>query len=347
MDVDTPPVSGERRNRLEVIRRVEQRLSDFLTSERTRWTGVDSRGAVPVDAVAGLVEAGGKRLRPAFCVTGFLAAGGDPDDPSVVDCAAGVELIHTGALIHDDVLDASELRRGSPAVHTRNAAVHGERGWLGESRRYGEGVAIVSGALAGIYAEHLVRNLPARARAIWGEMLTEIQIGQYLDLAVAAEGVAEPELSRWIAICKSGRYSIHRPLLLGAALAGRHDLGPVFEEYGEALGEAFQLRDDLIGTFGDSAAAGKPVGLDLEQHKMTLLIAEAAQRDERVQKLISTSRWDTAELLDRLGEHKGRIEQRITALVERARQAVATAEMDAPWRTELVEMAHEVAYRNR
>ena len=345
--MESPPVSDARRARLEVIRRVEKRLTGFLAAERIRWAGVDSRGAVPVDAVAGLVDAGGKRLRPAFCVTGFLAAGGDADDPLIADCAAGIELVHTGALIHDDVLDASELRRGSPAVHTVHASGHDEHGWLGEARRYGEGVAIISGALAGVYAERLAKDMPPEAREIWGEMVTEIQIGQYLDLAVAAEGVIEPELSRWVAICKSGRYSIHRPLLLGAALAGRSELAPVFEEYGEALGEAFQLRDDLIGTFGDSRAAGKPVGLDLEQHKMTLLLAEAARRDERVHKLISTREWDTAELLDRLGEHKDRIEQRITALVERARQAVDQAGLDAAWRDELGEMALEVAYRNR
>ncbi|MFD8115063.1 polyprenyl synthetase family protein [Streptomyces microflavus] len=340
-------VSAARQARDDVIGRVERRLREFLAAEGTRWAAVDDRGTVPVDAVTDLVAAGGKRLRPAFCAAGFLAAGGTVDDPLVVDAAAGVELIHTGALIHDDVLDASELRRGSPAVHTRHSAVHTGSGWLGEPRRYGEGVAIISGALANVYADRLVRDLPPAARDVWGEMLTEIQIGQYLDLAVAAEGVVEPELSRWIAICKSGRYSIHRPLLLGATIAGRPELAPVFEVYGEALGEAFQLRDDLIGVFGDLEAAGKPVGLDLEQHKMTLLLAWAAQRDERVRKLISRQEWDTAELLDRLGESRERVERHIDDLVERACGATDTALLDSAWRQELAGMALEVAYRNR
>ncbi|MEU0761759.1 polyprenyl synthetase family protein [Streptomyces microflavus] len=340
-------VSAARQARDDVIGRVERRLREFLAAERTRWAAVDDRGTVPVDAVTDLVAAGGKRLRPAFCAAGFLAAGGTVDDPLVVDAAAGVELIHTGALIHDDVLDASELRRGSPAVHTRHSAVHTGSGWLGEPRRYGEGVAIISGALANFYADRLVRDLPPAARDVWGEMLTEIQIGQYLDLAVAAEGVVEPELSRWIAICKSGRYSIHRPLLLGATIGGRPELAPVFEVYGEALGEAFQLRDDLIGVFGDPEAAGKPVGLDLEQHKMTLLLAWAAQRDERVRKLISRQEWDTAELLDRLGESRERVERHIDDLVERAWGATDTALLDSAWRQELAGMALEVAYRNR
>ncbi|MEU0296565.1 polyprenyl synthetase family protein, partial [Streptomyces microflavus] len=211
--------------------------------------------------------------------------------------------------------------------------------------------AVALGAWAGSSevtpCPRLVRDLPPAARDVWGEMLTEIQIGQYLDLAVAAEGVVEPELSRWIAICKSGRYSIHRPLLLGATIAGRPELAPVFEVYGEALGEAFQLRDDLIGVFGDPEAAGKPVGLDLEQHKMTLLLAWAAQRDERVRKLISRQEWDTAELLDRLGESRERVERHIDDLVERACGATDTVLLDSAWRQELAGMALEVAYRNR
>jgi geranylgeranyl diphosphate synthase type I len=340
-------VSDVRQTRMDVIRRTERRLAGFLSAERGRWAGVDGRAAVPVDAVAALVNAGGKRLRPAFCVSGFLAAGGDSEDPLVVDCAAGIELIHTGALIHDDVLDASDLRRGAPAVHTRHAAAHGRQGWRGESRRFGEGVAIISGVLSNVYADRLVRDVPPAARDIWTEMLTEIQIGQYLDVALAADGAISPDLSRWIAICKSGRYSITRPMLLGAALAGRLDLTPAFEEYGEALGLAFQLRDDLIGTFGDSEAAGKPVGLDLTQHKMTLLLAEAAQSDERVRKLVSQSEWDPAEILALLGESRKRTEERIGRLVDRAREAMDRARLDPAWRDELNEMAVEVAYRNR
>ncbi|MDI3422890.1 polyprenyl synthetase family protein [Streptomyces luteolus] len=345
----TTAVTGRdtvRQTRTEVLRRAERRLGELLADERARWSGVDERGAVPVDTVTSLVDAGGKRLRPAFCVSGYLAAGGDPDGPLVADAASGIELIHTGALLHDDVLDASELRRGAVTAHVKHAAVHQRRGWRGEARRYGEGVALISGVLATLYADRLTRGLPPAARDVWGEMVTEVQIGQYLDVAVAAEGVIEPELSRWIAICKSGRYSITRPLLLGAALAERPDLTPAFEEYGEALGLAFQLRDDVIGTFGDSTVAGKPVG-DLEQHKMTLLLAEAAERDPEVRRLVNRPEWDTEALHGLLGESRTRIEARIDALVERARAALESAAIDAVWRDELNEMALEVAYRNR
>ncbi|MBA9003157.1 MULTISPECIES: polyprenyl synthetase family protein [Thermomonospora] len=340
---------GVRPLRLDVIERVERRLTAFLDAERERWAAVDGRGAVLVDAVTDLVRAGGKRLRPAFCVSGFLAAGGDPADERIVDCAAGLELVHASALIHDDVLDDAELRRGKPAVHTRHTAEHAARGWHGESRRYGEGVAILAGDLATMYADRLAACLPPAARQVWGVLTTEVVIGQYLDVAVAAEGVADPELSRWVAVCKSGRYSIHRPLELGATLAGRPDLAGAFAEYGEALGEAFQLRDDLIDACGDQAAAGKPVGHDLAQHKMTLLLALAARRDEEVRALVEAPRWDVDALRERLvaSGFTAEIERRIDALVDRARGALEAAPIDGAWRRELADMALEVAYRDR
>ncbi|MGI8329649.1 polyprenyl synthetase family protein [Actinomadura scrupuli] len=338
-----------RATRVHLMTRVEERLSTFLAGEHARWSAVDVRAARPVDAVADLVAAGGKRLRPAFCLSGFLAAGGDPADQLIVDASAGLELVHVAALIHDDVLDASALRRGAATVHAHYTTVHAARRWQGESRRYGEGVAILSGDLADVYADRLAQDLPPRARQIWGELRTEIIIGQYLDVAVAAEFVVDPELSRWIAVCKSGRYSIHQPLVLGAALAGRDDLAPAFEEYGAALGEAFQLRDDLIDAFGDSTAAGKPVGLDFEQHKMTLLLTRAAQRDERVRALVSGGDWDPLALRDLLVEigAAAEIERHIDELAGRARRAIGRAPIDHAWREELADMAIDVAYRNR
>jgi geranylgeranyl diphosphate synthase type I len=342
-----------RRSRLELMAAIEARLGGFLIAERARWALVNHRCAVPVDAVADLVGAGGKRWRPAFCVSGFLAAGrgrtAEGAADTLVAAAAGMELVHAAALIHDDVLDDSALRRGAPTVHTRHAGAHAAAGWLGESRRFGEGTAILAGDLAMVYAERLAAGLPPVARTVWGEMLTEIQIGQYVDLAVAAEGVVDPELSRWIAVCKSGRYSIHRPLLLGAAIAGRPRLGRQFADYGDALGEAFQLRDDLIDTFGDSAASGKPVGSDLAQHKMTLLLALACGQDDRLRALVSARTWDVGAIRERLvaGGARAEIERRIEQLMLRAREAIARADIDPAWQAELTEMAAEVAYRNR
>jgi geranylgeranyl diphosphate synthase, type I len=348
-----PALSDARQTRLGLMAAIETRLSGFLVAERERWVQVNRRCAVPVDAVAGLVAAGGKRWRPAFCVSGFFAAGRQAGAEAAVDtlvnAAAGLELVHAAALIHDDVLDDSALRRGAPTVHTRHTEAHAAAGWLGESRRFGEGTAILAGDLAMVYAERLAAGLPPVARTVWGEMVTEIQIGQYLDLAVAAECVVDPDTSRWVAVCKSGRYSIHRPLLLGAAIAGRPELARGFAEYGEAVGEAFQLRDDLIDIYGDSAASGKPVGSDLAQHKMTLLLALACGLDDRLRALVEERDWDIEAIRERLVACGAReeIERRIGDLVRRAREAIGRTDIAPGWQSELTEMAAKVAYRNR
>jgi geranylgeranyl diphosphate synthase, type I len=333
-----------------LLRQVEDRLRDVLAAEVSRWSTVDFRAAVPVEAVADLVGAGGKRLRPAFCLSGFLAAGGDPAQEQVaVDAAAALEVLHAFALIHDDVLDDSTLRRGEPTTHERHAADHRAAGWAGEPRRYGEGVAALAGDLAHIFADRLVSGLSPAAREIWHELRVEVMVGQYLDIRVAAERIADPALSRWIAVCKSGSYTVHRPLTLGAAIAGRLDLAPAFERYGAALGEAFQLRDDLIDAFGDSSLTGKPTGLDFAQQKMTLLIALAMSRDDRIARLLSgESAGDTtlAQIITDL-DVRGEVERRIDELVEQAQAAIAAAPLDPAWRDELARFAVEVAYRQK
>jgi geranylgeranyl diphosphate synthase type I len=333
-----------------LLRRVEDRLRDLFATETSRWSAVDPRAAVPVTAVAALVGAGGKRLRPAFCLNGFLAAGGDPArEPVAVDAAAALEVLHAFALLHDDVLDDSPLRRGEPTAHERHAAEHRADGWAGEPRRYGEGVAALAGDLAHIYADRLAGTLSPAAREIWHELRTEIIVGQYLDIRVAAERIADPDLSRWIAVCKSGRYTVHRPLTLGAAVAGRLDLAPAFERYGAALGEAFQLRDDLIDAFGDSTLSGKPTGSDFAQQKMTLLVALAMPRDDRISRLLAGQSAGGATLAQVITDLdvRGEVERRIDHLVDQARAAIAAAPLDPEWRDELARVAVQVAYRQK
>ena len=340
----------------ELLARASTRIEDLLSAECSRWGAVDARAAVPVEAIAEFVAAGGKRLRPTFCISGYLAAGGTvggtAGEDAVVAAAAGLELLHAYALIHDDILDNSPTRRGVPTVHAKHAGIHAARGWTGEPRRYGEGVAILAGDLAFGYANRLTGGLPGPAMEIWTHLGTEMLIGQHLDIALAAELTPDPDLARWIAVCKSGRYTIHRPLALGASLAGRPDLHAAFEAYGVAAGEAFQLRDDLLDAFGDSAATGKPAGLDVNEHKMNLLLALAVARDARVARLVADGRnggWDPARLHAALrasgvGQE---IEQRIDRLVTTARTALAAAPLADGWRQRLGEMAARVAYRDR
>lgn len=346
--VDATPAEQRRL----LLDRVEARLQTFLREETARWTALIPQTGDLVDAVTDLVGAGGKRLRPAFCLTGFLAAGGDPADRVVVDAAAALELLQAFALIHDDVLDDSPLRRGVPTAHVRHAQRHETGGWRGEARRYGEGVAILAGDLAFAYADALMSGLPDAARQIWNELRIEMITGQYLDIAAAAQSLLDPQLARWIAICKSGHYSIHRPLVLGAAIAGRADLADSFASYGVAAGEAFQLRDDLIDAFGDTDVTGKPAGLDFAQQKMTFLLAVAMDRDERVRELVTSrlaASWDADALREVMlaSGVRTELESHIARLVADARRALDAAPIPPAWREDLAELAFQVAYRDR
>lgn len=258
---------------------VEARLRSILEAERARWVAIDADLAEPLDVLTRFVLDGGKRLRPAFCHWAFVGAGGTPDDSGVIDAGAAFEMLHAFALIHDDVMDGSSTRRGESTVHATFAADHQESAWSGEARRFGEGIAILIGDLAEVYADRLMSNAPAAAFEVWNELKIELNIGQFLDVLGAARGGVDLQTARRIVRYKSGKYTIERPLHVGAALAGRLDeLEEPLSRYGEPLGEAFQLRDDILGTFGDSARTGKPVGDDLREGKPTPLLAIALER---------------------------------------------------------------------
>ncbi|MEO3764678.1 4-hydroxy-3-methylbut-2-enyl diphosphate reductase [Streptomyces sp. B8F3] len=337
----------------ELVGRAVARVEELLSAELARWRAVDPRAALPIEGIAELIAAGGKRLRPTFCVSGYLAAGGaldgSPAEDAVIGAAAALELLHASALLHDDILDNAPTRRGAPTLHAKHAAVHADQGWTGEPRRYGEGIGILAGALAYGYATRLAAGLTGPAMEIWTDLGTEMLVGQQLDIALAAEPKPDAELARWIAVCKSGRYTIHRPLALGASLAGRQDLQQAFEAYGVAAGEAFQLRDDLLDAFGDSEATGKPAGLDVSEHKMNLLLALAATKDARVAELVAERTWDIEALSAAMlaSGVRQEVEEHIDQLVGTARKALEGAPLADGWRERLDQMVEHVAYRDR
>ncbi len=261
-----------------VAARVEDRVERLLDIETQRWGAVDPELLHPLAALRALVMAGGKRLRPVFCHWGFVAAGGDPEDPRIVDAGAAFELLQAFALIHDDVMDGSATRRGAPAVHRRFADRHAAEVWAGESRRFGEGVAILVGDVALVYSDQLLPSGSPELAALWHELRVELNIGQYLDLSGTAVGGVDRDGARRIARLKSGRYTIERPLQVGALLAGDADLAAGLSQYGDPLGEAFQLRDDVLGVFGQQERTGKPVGDDLREGKPTLMLAVVRER---------------------------------------------------------------------
>ena len=262
----------------EIAARVERRLGEFLDAELGRWTAIDADLAEPFAEIPRLVLTGGKRLRPAFCHWGFVGLGGDPDDPRIVDAGAAFELMHAFALFHDDVMDDAASRRGAVTTHTVYAAKHAEGRWAGEARRFGEGMAILIGDLAFVYSDMLLADAGPAAWRIWNELRLELNAGQVLDMLGSVRGVRDIAQAERIARYKSGKYTIERPLHLGAALAAPERLdavAPLLSAYGVPLGEAFQMRDDVMGAFGDTTATGKPVGGDLREGKPTPLLARA------------------------------------------------------------------------
>lgn len=259
--------------------RAEARIRALLDAERERWRQVDPALTEALDALHDLVAAGGKRLRPAFCHWAFVGAGGDPDDAVAVDAGAALELLHSFALVHDDIMDGSDRRRGRPSVHRAFIDRHEEAGWRGPAPRFGEGAAILVGDFAFVYSDMLMARVSPGARAIFDELRIELCVGQFLDLSATALGGRDATQARTIEWYKSGKYTVERPLHLGAALAGRLDelQGPL-SAFGLPLGEAFQMRDDLLGVFGAEAVTGKPVGDDLREGKLTPLLAAAVAR---------------------------------------------------------------------
>ena len=267
--------------------RVQEIVDQVLQQE----SGVLSRAGqdlVPLaDALRGLMG-GGKRLRPAFCYWGWrgsLASEPDPDlDDAAMRAAASLEFLQACALIHDDVMDGSDTRRGLPAAHHHFATLHRGSSWLGSSENFGVGAAILLGDLCLSWADQVLMasGMPTTvlmpAKAIYDEMRTELMAGQYLDLLEQARGGGSIERALQVVRYKSAKYTIERPLHLGAALGGAsQDLMSAYSAYGLPLGEAFQLRDDVLGVFGDPSQTGKPAGDDLREGKRTVLIAMAME----------------------------------------------------------------------
>lgn len=263
---------------------IEGALLLFLNEQRTQLAAIGSELDPVSTALTEYVLNGGKRLRPLFAYWGFRGAGGSTGAATIRACAS-LELIQACALIHDDVMDASDTRRGFPAIHKRFAALHRSQGLSGDSEGFGLSAAILLGDLALVWADKMFHSAKVETAAllsaipIFDEMRVEIMAGQYLDVLEQALASQSIERSLRVARLKSAKYTVERPLHFGAALAGA-DAGIIesYTQYGMPLGEAFQLRDDLLGVFGDPEETGKPAGDDLREGKRTVLIAAALER---------------------------------------------------------------------
>ena len=199
--------------------------------------------------------------------------------------ASALELFQAAALIHDDVMDGSDTRRGQPAVHRRFAALHRGNHWLGSSEDFGVAGAILAGDLCLSWCDEMYAGSGlspeslAAGRAVFDLMRTELMCGQYLDMLEQVQATTTVDRARHVILYKSAKYSVQQPLLLGGTLAGAsRELLATYDVYGRALGEAFQLRDDVLGVFGDPATTGKPAGDDLREGKRTVLVAVTLER---------------------------------------------------------------------
>lgn len=293
--------------------RVLAALRRHIDSRREIVTSVDAR----VDRLSGLLSAfvldGGKRMRPRFALSGWAAA--SPADEiapdAIVTACAALELIQACALIHDDIVDASDTRRGRPTVHRSVEALHRDLEWEGAPDRYGVSQAILVGDLALTWADEMFVTSgvePAaltRALVPWYTMKTEVLSGQMLDILAEASGATDEQTPARVNRFKTAAYTVERPLHIGAELAGASpDTITALRGFGVAIGEAFQLRDDLLGVFGDPAVTGKPSGDDLREGKRTLLLART---------MMLAPRTDADFLLETLGN------ELVVADLERAR----------------------------
>lgn len=340
---------------------VDERLQQVLDELEQSWQKLAAApdallGADDLPALTRRAARGGKRLRPQMVHWGWVCAGAPAESHrQVVELGAALELLHLFALVHDDVMDHSEQRRGGPSVHAVARQAHVERGGHGSAEDFGEHIAILVGDLLHAEADHLVAALPAAVRRTWRTMIIELVLGQRQDLTGTALERRDLDQALQVARLKSGSYTVQRPLQMGAELA---EASPRAVEcllrYGRHAGEAFGLRDDLLGTWGDPRDTGKSSLDDLEAGKATVLLALAAQRldagDRALLARLGTGELERAELealADRMvaAGVREQVEDLVASQVEMACAALDPAVLSSEGIAGLGAAAHAIAWR--
>ena len=358
---------------------VSAEISDFLSEQSAVLDSVGPE-LVPVHLMASQLLCGGKRIRPAFCVWGYIAAAGIPTQEELkplLAAAGSLDVLHVSALIHDDLMDSSDLRRGRPAAHRQFEALHANAGWLGDSAAFGRAGAILLGDLLLMWSAQMLHGAGVdqstleRALPIVEAMRTEVTCGQYLDMVAQAHplrkrapaiGSLKPTIelalddASRVVEYKAARYTVQRPCQIGAALGGGTDeLYFALGAYGSPLGRAFQFRDDLLGVFGDPQVTGKPAGDDLREGKRTVLVAHSyAHAGDAGQKLLLQRLGDPAlddagigELQQVIVESGARdaVESMINDYYDRALKALHDTEITEEGRAGLTALADAAVRR--
>jgi geranylgeranyl diphosphate synthase type I len=334
--------------------RLQKALDEFLDEMAERLAPLGPDAARLLEEGRRCVS-GGKRFRAAFCWWGYRAVAEVTDEEALLRACAALEMLHASALVHDDYMDASDTRRGRPATHRAFARAHRDDGWRGDPEQYGAAAAILLGDLLLSWSDELLRRcgLPAdrvsAALEIFDLCRTEVITGQFLDVSVQARGRADVDAAMTVLRYKSAKYSIERPLHIGASLAGAGpDKLAELTAFGLPLGEAFQLRDDLLGVYGDPAATGKPAGDDLVEGKRTVLVAlaldgataeDAAKLDAALGSPLSeTQVAELRRIIDDSGAH-AHVEKVIDELVTHALGRLDASSVQEPARDVLRELA--------
>jgi geranylgeranyl diphosphate synthase, type I len=353
---------------VELAGAVTDQLREYLRDRRRDCAYMGAQYGDLTAALEEFVLRGGKRLRPAFAYWGWRSVTEeqvDPVDPRIIRLISALELLQACALVHDDVIDSSATRRGLPTVHRLFADQHRIGNWHGSSDQFGISAAILLGDLALVWADDIVAtaDLPIdahqRVQRVWSAIRTEVLGGQYLDIVAEASGAETVASAMTVNVYKTASYTISRPLQLGvAAAADRPDVLAAFHELGTCLGVAFQLRDDVLGVFGDPAVTGKPSGDDLRSGKRTVLLAESVERAEKMDpvaaKLLRTSigtelsEAQVKELclvIESVGALAA-VEERIDVLTHRSLEILNSAPIDAVAKVGLSELARMVANRS-
>ncbi|WP_267616115.1 polyprenyl synthetase family protein [Gordonia bronchialis] len=362
----------------EVPAAVEARLREFFAAALPVAEAISPAVGAAAEVVRDFVLQGGKRIRPVFVYAGWRcgisarAAGADAAEAAdTLRVCAALELVQACALIHDDIIDRSDTRRGRPTVHRDFEHRHRDRQWSGDPGGFGVAAAILAGDLALAWADDLVHGLapgaapdddatplPAPVGATWASMRTEVLGGQYLDIVNEAAGDESVQAAYQVMEYKTAAYTVARPLELGARMAGAPaDLIADLRSVGHDLGIAFQLRDDLLGVFGDPARTGKPSGDDLISGKRTALLATALRRAG------DTGPRLAAQLRDAIGRELSddelalarsilvdvgavdEVESTISELLTSALSVLARADIGPQIRSELTAVAHRTAHR--
>ncbi|HSE70518.1 MAG TPA: polyprenyl synthetase family protein [Nocardioidaceae bacterium] len=340
---------------------VSSTLDSFVDDQARALQALGPDAARLVDAARASIS-GGKRFRAAFCYWGFRAVR-DPgeEEPALVRAAAALELLHASALVHDDYMDASDVRRGRPATHRAFEAYHREHGWDGDPGQYGAAAAILLGDLLLAWSDELLRTcgLPhdrvSAALGFFDTTRSEVIAGQFLDVSVQARGESDVDAAMRVLRYKSAKYSIERPLHIGAALAGATpEVLEALTAFGLPLGEAFQLRDDVLGVFGDPDVTGKPAGDDLTEGKRTVLVALALQQapaeearllDDRLGRPLSAEEvTELRRIIEDSGAHQ-EVEKLIGELTDRSLHALAGAPVTEDARSVLRSLASAATQR--